>query len=195
MSELTIKAIQTSYKGYRFRSRLEARWAVFFDALGIKWEYEIEGYDLGEHGYYLPDFWLPQVSMWAEVKPVRFTSEQLAKCDALTRGTGFVCLFLDGTPDTRNYWSTEMYPGTESRTDFVMGEPHLYHLSEARFYSCTGCAFPDVEDCSEYEDLARAVESARSARFEHRERQGLTFVDKIKSIMYGDTRGRDGRRR
>ncbi|MCB6994492.1 hypothetical protein LI177_13475 [bacterium 210820-DFI.6.37] len=27
-----LKAIQTEYKGYRFRSRLEARWAVFFDA-------------------------------------------------------------------------------------------------------------------------------------------------------------------
>ena len=26
-----IKAIETYYKGYRFRSRLEARWAVFFD--------------------------------------------------------------------------------------------------------------------------------------------------------------------
>ena len=28
-----IKAIETVYNGYRFRSRLEARWAVFFDAL------------------------------------------------------------------------------------------------------------------------------------------------------------------
>lgn len=36
MSE--IKAIETYYKGYMFRSRLEARWAVFFDASGIKWE-------------------------------------------------------------------------------------------------------------------------------------------------------------
>lgn len=43
---MTIKAIETSYKGYRFRSRLEARWAVFFDALGIEWEYEKEGYEL-----------------------------------------------------------------------------------------------------------------------------------------------------
>lgn len=51
-----MKAIETRYKGYRFRSRLEARWAVFFDALGIKWEYEPEGYDLGEAGWYLPDF-------------------------------------------------------------------------------------------------------------------------------------------
>ena len=32
-----IKAIPTEYKGYRFRSRLEARWAVFFDACGADW--------------------------------------------------------------------------------------------------------------------------------------------------------------
>jgi hypothetical protein len=60
----TIKAIETHYKGYRFRSRLEARWAVFFDALGLDWEYEKEGFDLGEHGWYLPDFYLPQVRVW-----------------------------------------------------------------------------------------------------------------------------------
>src|SRR3989344_7244241 len=53
-----IQPIQTIYKGYRFRSRLEARWAVFFDTLGIKWEYEPEGYNLNG-SYYLPDFWLP----------------------------------------------------------------------------------------------------------------------------------------
>lgn len=51
-----IQAIPTRYKGYHFRSRLEARFAVFFDALGFAWEYEPEGYDLGELGYYLPDF-------------------------------------------------------------------------------------------------------------------------------------------
>lgn len=51
-----IKPIETIYNGYRFRSRLEARWAVFFDALGVKWEYEPEGYDLGAGLYYLPDF-------------------------------------------------------------------------------------------------------------------------------------------
>lgn len=51
-----IKPIETKYKGYRFRSRLEARWAVFFDALGLTWDYEREGYDLGAAGWYLPDF-------------------------------------------------------------------------------------------------------------------------------------------
>lgn len=55
-----IKAIPTLYKGIYFRSRLEARWALIFDCLGIDWQYETEGYDIkiGD-GYtirYLPDF-------------------------------------------------------------------------------------------------------------------------------------------
>lgn len=63
-----IKAIETRYKGYNFRSRLEARYAVFFDALGLKWVYEKEGFDLGEYGLYLPDFWLPELKLWYEIK-------------------------------------------------------------------------------------------------------------------------------
>lgn len=54
-----IKAIETSYKGYRFRSRLEARWAVFFDALGVSWKYEDQGYagsiDYPERAQYFPE--------------------------------------------------------------------------------------------------------------------------------------------
>jgi len=55
-----IKAIPTIYKGISFRSRLEARWAVIFDQLGIDWHYETEGYDVpisnGVTIRYLPDF-------------------------------------------------------------------------------------------------------------------------------------------
>ena len=64
-----MKAIETKAYGHRFRSRLEARWAVAFTEARIEWQYEPEGFDLGDAGLYLPDFWLPQVSMWAEVKP------------------------------------------------------------------------------------------------------------------------------
>ena len=53
-----LKAIETEYKGYRFRSRLEARWAVFFDACHVRWEYEPEGFVLPNGQYYLPDFLL-----------------------------------------------------------------------------------------------------------------------------------------
>lgn len=54
---MDIKAIETRYKGYRFRSRLEARWAVFFDALGLDWEYEKEGFYMNDL-MYLPDFFV-----------------------------------------------------------------------------------------------------------------------------------------
>ena len=64
----TIKPIETFYKGYRFRSRLEARWAVFFDALGIPYLYETEGYDIGNGDRYLPDFYLPTLKYYVEVK-------------------------------------------------------------------------------------------------------------------------------
>jgi hypothetical protein len=61
--------IETHYAGCRFRSRLEARWAVFFDCLGVKWDYEPQGYLVGEKKRpYLPDFWLPGLSVWVEVK-------------------------------------------------------------------------------------------------------------------------------
>ena len=71
-----IKVINTYYKGYRFRSRLEARWAVFFDACGVEWEYEPEGFDLGNGLYYLPDFLLHGVDgradgdLYVEVKGI-----------------------------------------------------------------------------------------------------------------------------
>jgi len=41
-----LKPIETHFDGYRFRSRLEARWAVFFKTLGIEYEYEKEGFNL-----------------------------------------------------------------------------------------------------------------------------------------------------
>lgn len=43
---------------------------MFFDALGIKWEYEPEGYWIGTNirKRYLPDFKLPECRSWVEVK-------------------------------------------------------------------------------------------------------------------------------
>ena len=63
-----MKPIQTRYAGCHFRSRLEARWAVFFDKLGIRWEYEPQGFELPSGRRYLPDFWLPDSHAWFEVK-------------------------------------------------------------------------------------------------------------------------------
>lgn len=80
---MEIKPIETHYNGYRFRSRLEARWAVFFDAAGIKYEYEPEGFevrpDINDNVYrYLPDFYLPDYDLYVEVKPTfkKLTDDQ-----------------------------------------------------------------------------------------------------------------------
>ena len=71
----TLKAIPTIYKGVTFRSRLEARWAAYFDERSEPWEFEPEGYELPS-GRYLPDFWLPKFQLrgcspgtYWEVKP------------------------------------------------------------------------------------------------------------------------------
>lgn len=65
----SIKPIETFWKGYRFRSRLEARWAVFFEELGICWEYESQGFELRDGTRYLPDFYLPDQNLYVEIKP------------------------------------------------------------------------------------------------------------------------------
>jgi len=73
MSNLrSLRPIETEFKGYRFRSRTEARWAVFFEQIsGIDWSYEVQGFHLPTGEYYLPDFLVisPQGrKIWYEVK-------------------------------------------------------------------------------------------------------------------------------
>lgn len=63
-----VAAIPTLYRGRRYRSRLEARWAAMFDLLG--WQAEYEPYDLGK---WSPDFLLKGpfgAEVLVEVKPI-----------------------------------------------------------------------------------------------------------------------------
>lgn len=87
---MTIKAIETSYKGCRFRSRTEARWAVFMDALGVEWEYEPQGYVLNDGTPYLPDFLVhpgTESEFWLEIKGDFPTREEIDKAARLAEGT------------------------------------------------------------------------------------------------------------
>lgn len=95
-----ITAIQTEYNGYLFRSRLEARWAVFFDAMGIEYEYEPEGIVLSDGSLYLPDFYLPDFKCYFEVKckSVKGTEEEKTAMTKIINGqwtgswAGIICL-------------------------------------------------------------------------------------------------------
>jgi hypothetical protein len=155
-----LKAIETRYKGYRFRSRLEARWAVFFDTLGIKWEYEVEGFELKDAGRYLPDFWLPDFwsvndGLWVEIKPrdPSFNDELSAQHKMMclieeSKGTGYI---FRGQPidedGTYYFFNTKHQCAKEGTHD--SGEPW-----NTAFHSFT---------------IHHAYRAARSARFEHGE--------------------------
>ena len=166
-----IKAIETVYQGYRFRSRLEARWAVFFNALDIKWEYEPEGFELSNGSRYLPDFWLPTFNggIWAEVKPDRGDFQKMAQ---LCKDTGGAALLCHGMPDFRCYTYLTINEKGEAST--YWGIPNADQAwGEDRLFMCPGYETfegfiePEWHDCLG-QPYIKAVHAARSARFEHR---------------------------
>lgn len=61
--------LPTGYNGVDYRSVLEARWAAFFHMMGVLVEYEPKTFVLGDGRPYTPDFYLPKMNLWAEVKP------------------------------------------------------------------------------------------------------------------------------
>lgn len=99
MLDRSIRPIETTYNGIRFRSRLEARWAIFMDALSIKWEYEPEGFTDGNLSY-LPDFWLPELKCYFEVKPNSPSDEEGRKANLVT-DSGKDLYFAIGRPMRR----------------------------------------------------------------------------------------------
>ena len=89
-NDVAPRPIQTLYNGYRFRSRLEARWAVFFDRNDKRYVYESEGYQLPS-GPYLPDFFFPDAfpggDAFLEVKPASSLPTSHFEFSARTRAT------------------------------------------------------------------------------------------------------------
>lgn len=161
-----IQPIETIYRGYRFRSRLEARWAVFFDALGIEWEYEPEGYKLSDGTWYLPDFWLPTFSggMYAEVKP---RGGDFTKAILFVKDTGFVLWECSGPPALRNYTIWKFHDGELYYTDGVPNWDQAYQ--ENRMFWLSGLEDEELAEYASPSVLAyymNAVTAALSARFE-----------------------------
>lgn len=199
-----MKAIETTYTGYRFRSRLEARWAVFFDAMGMKWEYEPEGFNL-DGVYYLPDFRVisPQGFIsWYDVKPAHVsTNEKVAlfKKKLRDEGSNESIKILSGDPaeffaSAQNDGGVCPRCGDISASGLVVGEND--DCVDVYCFDCdcdTPCGGNNQTvrgmymDCLPhkgnlvvsrhewrgfvYGKISNACEKARSARFEHAERQ------------------------
>ena len=185
---MSIKAIQTKYKGYRFRSRLEARWAVFFDAIRLEWQYEPEGFELSSGEWYLPDFWIPLpnhepgAGYWTEIKGTDPTENEKEKARQLAWQSGHNTIILVGSP----------WPGEVHYWKFLRPYPRYSTPPEGRIFSddptfsCKAWSTPEKPElyisypCGAaliaYEDdryveadWMKAAKTARSARFEHGE--------------------------
>lgn len=162
-----MKAIETVYLGMRYRSRLEARWAAYFDLMGFKFHYEMEGYDLGDAGWYLPDFFFPKVKMWAEVKPVEFSAEEGRKVDALAKFTGYPVLKLIGPPEKKSYdavhYEVNNGIGGFFVCNYALSNYGGYYKNEDRFYA----SFPESE-IELMDDIDHPVWHANQCRFENK---------------------------
>lgn len=65
-----LPAIPTVYRGIKFRSKLEAKYARAFDILGISWTYEEVNFMFDDGTCYAPDFYMPDMDTYFEVKGV-----------------------------------------------------------------------------------------------------------------------------
>jgi hypothetical protein len=155
---MTIEAIETEYKGYKFRSRLEAKWAVFFDAMDWVWEYEPEGYKMeykGEIIRYLPDFRLPDKGAYVEVKGPALNAADRLKIEALTHETNAPVYLLSDIPEegVLKPWDICICPDENHDLDgFVLWMEYEPYENDM---------------VAEY---VAALKKARQARFEHGEK-------------------------
>ena len=179
-----IKAIETHYKGYRFRSRLEARWAVFFDALNIKWEYEPEGYNINGT-LYLPDFYLPEYQMFCEVKPAGLSEVEIDKVNLLAMFSGCPCLMLIEAPtpeggvyvaawNIHNQLEYVRHAFAECTLCMMLNNHSFTGITNTRkwaeHHDCDGGSSDCKNEwCNDTLAICDAANKARAARFEHGE--------------------------
>lgn len=158
---IDIKAIPTKYNGYTFRSRQEARWAVFFDYLGVEYEYEKEGFDL-PCGYYLPDFWIPEWKAWIEIKGKEPTKKELEKLVHLSLLVGGHC-FLFISPDKPGILIGPPFPVCEGQFAEGIDANFLYSPAQKRIapFLATGpwpeFNLPDMEPFGNDDDFVPGV--------------------------------------
>lgn len=160
-----IRAIETNYRGFKFKSRLEARWAIFFDALDIKWEYELEGYKLSDGQWYLPDFYLPYFNggVYVEVKP---DDNYDNKAKQFSIDSKNAILMAVGCPELKIY--TLFFGDKVEEVVFSSEYINGGHKDEYRFFYWPGWIPDNYVDFP----INKAINHAKQAIFEHKDNHG-----------------------
>lgn len=87
-----------TYWGVLFRSTLELRYALLFNSLGISWIFEEQVFQT-KLNRYLPDFFLPDLDCFVEIKGKAPTEVEITKLSDVCNDTGKVGVILSGYPN------------------------------------------------------------------------------------------------
>ncbi len=85
------------HRGWMMRSHTELLWAKVFDASKIQYLHE-PGVFNTPHGWYLPDFYMPNIGAYVEIKGVEPTDIEKAKAVAVMAKTGKPLVIINGKP-------------------------------------------------------------------------------------------------
>lgn len=196
------KSVQTYYKGYYFRSRIEARYAVFLDYLAILWKYEPEGYIIEESEFtkwfghegdaYLPDFFLPELNIYLEIKPEGPTEHSKFSED-VKKALAFGAYVCQGIPDEEDInphgWIANDFDNAKADKKYSLLVPfdHGYDWCYCQSQKKIGIEYEGRSDRlipkeQKKDDrghnanaliIKEAWRAARTARFEHGQRGSL----------------------
>lgn len=142
-----IKAKPRVVGGYIYRSSLEAKWAIFFERSGIKFKYEYKTFKT-DHGYYLPDFYLPDFDVWIEIKPPTKIKElEYLKIQSVADQTNRICFVFCGFPRVLRDHSEPYLSGASSILVRPFGKmnSNIQVNVISDYFSENYCVFNDVD--------------------------------------------------
>jgi hypothetical protein len=144
--------------------------------MGIEYQYEPEGFDLGDGIFYLPDFYLPKTDTWIEVKGKALIEKEREKIERFCRSK---CDFANGGSKFRLLRGQipNNLISLKAESTNIIGIPCFIYASPKEIANALGSKTQNngaliyaawVPDCTT-ETMYDALSKARQARFEHGE--------------------------
>lgn len=139
-----LQAQKDWYNGIEFRSKLESKTAQALDNIGIRYEYEPEGYKLTNGMWYRPDFWLPDVKQFIECKGI-MSSTDSAKIVGLVEDTNHPVLVIsyENAMMVMRFWNDPTQRVVTYNNYIALGEcvccQRKFFFASEDTYACPAC--------------------------------------------------------
>lgn len=174
--------LQVFYKDQAFRNHLDARWAVFFSALGAKWEYFACDGSQTEGSQHTPDFFITMKSghgaqfekagYWVFIKslpPTEADLHQVSRFCAASDHHGYMFYGMPGENSPFNFNNLHSKAGSRGAPKKATF-PELSAI-DATFHSAVLSYALDADKEFDTLDLQQAIDTAKSFKFSYRDRQ------------------------